>query len=221
MRPLVILLLLIGSAAAADGPKVVSNAIPPAAQIVPAAPGSLVTLTGEHNTRWQLDRGKPLGFWPDGPVCQIAAPSGSFLVLAITATDIKRYEVVFGGDPPGPMPPGPVPPGPAPVDPLKAKLESALAKDAPAKADTLKLASHYTAAASQVKLPTVTTAGQLVDAMKAVNPVNGRMLETQRVVAGELLAILKDLKTPLTDANRAATADLFTRAAAILNPKGE
>ena len=200
--------------------------MPTPAQEIPAAPGSLVTLSGPHETKWQLaSESAPLGFWPDGPDCRIAAASGRWLILATTPTETKRYVVVYGGKPPNPMPPNPVPvppgPGPAPADPLEAKLRTAHAKDAAAKIDTLKLASHYGAAASQVKLPTVTTAGQLVDAMKAVNPVNGRLVECQRCVAGELLAILKDLKTPLNDANRAATADLFAKAQAVLEKLGE
>jgi hypothetical protein len=115
MRSLAILALLGSVIVAAAAEKVVGSASPPAPQEVPASADSLVTLTGDHNTRWQLVAEKKLpgvGFWPDGPECRVSAPAGRVVVEAITATEIKRYALNFGGSPPAPMPPEPVPPRP-------------------------------------------------------------------------------------------------------------
>lgn len=225
MRIFLAAVLLIFSAATAAAQKVVGNAVPSAAIEIPAAPGSLVTLTGAHETKWNLaSESTPLGFWPDGPECRIAATSGRWLVIATTPTEVKRYVVVYGGSPPAPMPPVPVPPGPAPSDQLKQKMEATFAANTSAtkKADALALASVYTAGAAAVKRPAITTAAELIDAMRASEP-NGskdKLTECRKVVAAELVAILTDLKKPLTDVSRAATAGLFTRAATILESLG-
>lgn len=220
MRIFLAAVLLIFSAATAAAQKVVGNAVPSAAIEIPAAPGSLVTLTGAHETKWNLaSESTPLGFWPDGPECRIAAASGRWLVIATSATEVKRFVVVYGGSPPAPMPPGP-----APSDQLKQKMEATFAANTSAtkKADALALASVYTAGAAAVKRPAITTAAELIDAMRASEP-NGskdKLTECRKVVAAELVAILTDLKKPLTDVSRAATAGLFTRAATILESLG-
>lgn len=220
MRSFVIMFLLTATTLIAADPVVTPTAFPSAAKEVPAAVDSLVTLTAPAGSHWQLGSELKCGFWPDGDTCRFtAALPGRYLVLAVGDTT-ERFVVVVGK--PDPMPPVPVPPAPVPpVDELAAKLKAAHTKDAATKADTLLLASRYTAAAAQVKLPTVQTAKQLIDAMKNVNPMPDKLIETQRVIAAELLGILRNLDTPLTDAGRKAASELFTKAATVLEGLGK
>lgn len=216
MKAILILTAFASLSFAAD-PVVTPTAFPSAAKEVTAAVDSLVTLTAPAGAHWQLGSEGKCGFWPDGDTCRFTASlPGRYLVLAVGDTT-ERFVIVVGK--PDPMPPGPAPVPPAPVPPideLTTKLKAAHTKDAASKADTLLLASRYTAAAAQVKLPTVQTAKQLIDAMKNVNPMPDKLIETQRVIAAELLAILKELDAPLTDAGRKAASELFTKAATVL-----
>ena len=119
-----------------------------------------------------------------------------------------------------PLPPPPAP-EPKPVDPLKAKLKAAFDADSSTSTDVLKLAVLYRKAANLARDKTkVLTTAELLQRVRDVGEglVGPDVLVKVRKLAGtELLAALgKSDDTPITDDERKAAADVFTRLAAIL-----
>lgn len=124
----------------------------------------------------------------------------------------------------------PVPPKP-PADPLAAKLKAAFDADPPADPETKReyaklLAALYRAAEELARDETVSTSGELLAQVSTAAagllkdpPGMKKLAGTRKVVNAELAALLPTDDT-LTADQRAATAALFKKLAAILDTIG-
>lgn len=117
--------------------------------------------------------------------------------------------------------PGPEPaPGPKPVDPLAAKIKTAIATDKGTREEVLQLAALYHEAAKLAISKDVPSSRELLRRVREASAalVGADVLTSLRtLVAAEVGSILGNPgDAMLTDTQRKATAELFTRLAAIL-----
>lgn len=235
MRSIAFSLLMLGGhllAFAADDENVVPR--PPAAKWteVKAEKDGSVWLKSGDKAEWELiDRmnGARLDVPPGSSVAVFnadpAKPASYRAVSTSGDGKLLRYLIVVGegGPPPGP---GPTPP-PKPVDDLTKLLQAAyLADGGTTKAADLKqLIALYSQAADFAASTTVSTAGELREAVgKAAatllpdDEVTGRRLAgIRKAISTELTSVLPaDPDAPLTEAVRSAASAAFSKYAAAL-----
>lgn len=149
------------------------------------------------------------------------------ITVAVVTLSVRPYV------PPGPMPPPPIPPPnpdppkpdppkppPVPVDPLADALAKAWAlESASDKTHVKDLAALYRQSVQLAAAPTITTAGQLHDVMKAarVALVGEALPGVRAVITGELNRTLPTaVSAPLDAATRKLCGDTFLRVATAL-----
>ena len=212
--------LLFSSPAGAAEPDVVPLRLPAEVRAPPATIFEVHAETTGKAVKWlALTPGLSLRPIDCGRVLLASGPAGRYELLAYTAlgdvpSEPARCTVVIGA-PPGP---GPKPPD----DLLRAKLKAAFDSDAaPAatKREQAKdLAALYRAAAKLARDSATPTSGELLARVReaARTLVGPDALKEVRHVAGDALAALLPTDAPLSDAQRAAAAALFTKLATIL-----
>ena len=185
--------------------------------------------TGKY-VRWIASPGLDLDPTDNGRTLYYTGLPGTYELRAYTAAGDVPSEAVLttvtigDGGPPGPLPPAPPIPPPQPVDALKSKLKDAFAAAVGSpeeKAEWAKdLAALYRSAKKTCADKKITTTTQLKakfkEAATALLDGDDALREVRQVVALELAAILPPATEDVTDDQRAATAALFTRLAAIL-----
>lgn len=128
--------------------------------------------------------------------------------------------VITVGPPPKPPAPPTPPTPPAPPSPLRAKLQAAYAADPgdPARKEAARrdLVELYRVAVEVAKDPQLATAVQLRDKLKAASTLLATdLVGTRTAVAETVAAVVPD--APLTDATRAAAAQVFREISDALN----
>lgn len=217
------LLLTLPAVAIADPPKVVPVPAPEPEKWVRlegATPGKLFVMGAEPASKWRLETpGAELRVFDNGKSGVFLAQAAAVYRVTVTgpAGDVTQLELPVGESP---LPP-------VPGNDLKARLKAAIDADpAPAakkKGQVKDLAAVYREIAKAAADTTITTAGEFIATAKraAAAMVDGdsktRTLAGVRddVVAKEVAAIFP-ADGSLTDAQRKAAADLFTRLAEAL-----
>lgn len=228
MKISLLIVLFAATLATAEPPKVTPVPPPDAdkwQRIEGAVVGEFFVLGAEPASKWRLETpGGSLRVFDNGK-------SGVFLfktpaVYRVTVTgpggDVSLLEIPAGVAPPGPGPG----PGPNPVDPLVAKIKDAFTLDPEpnsAKKASLRkdLAGLYRSIAEKYcpdkKVGTPQELFDLARTSAANLFPEGKPLNGVRAVVGEELKVLLPiLDAPLTESQRAAAADLFGRAAGVL-----
>lgn len=221
-----ILLLFAALPARAAEPNAVPLKLPAEVRAPPATIFEVRAQTTSKAVKWvALTPGLSLRPIDGGRVLLVSGPAGRYELLAYTAlgdvpSDPARCVVVIG-QPPGPRPNPPEPPQP-PGDPLRAKLKATFDSDsapAAAKREQAKdLAALYRAAAKLAQNSATSTSGELLARVReaARTLVGPDALKDVRHVVGDKLAALLPTDAPLSDAQRASAAALFTKLSAIL-----
>jgi hypothetical protein len=223
------LLLLTAAVAASAAPPTVTpvpKAVPDKWTEVTTTPGHLLVLAAEPASKWLLveEDGVDMQTFDSGKHAAVVAIAAGRYRLVVTGPDgaANRIVIVVGDSPP-PPPPKP----PEPTDALTKKVKAAYDAD-PAgvtdKAEASKeLAELYRQVAKASADPAVVTAGDLLRKAKdTANVLIGpdQLKAARDVVKGELQKVFP-ADAPLTDAQRAAAAALFTKLAAIFDTLGK
>lgn len=209
----VVLHLLASPAAAPDAPPL---SVPERVTVRAGTIGKVRAETPGKVVRWvALSPGLSVEPAEAGKLLYLTGLPGTYELLAYTAVgDVPsapaRVTVVIEG--------APVPP--PPDDGLRARMADALARDRGARADVLQLAAIYREAARVVTDPDVPHSKELLTRVRKVAEAllgAAALPAVRAAVAAELLAVLgMTSEEPLSDAQRARAAALFTRLASHL-----